>query len=288
MLEAALALVESQGLTVSLDHLSLENVIARADVSRSSAYRRWPYKDLFLADLLVAVARDTDLTVEPPGLVDALRALIASADLSDGQARRDLLIEALRMSSASEFERIWLSPRWRTYLALSATVTGLPAGPIREAAASAVLDAERRFASRRAGVYRNLAAMIGYRISGGLDAEAGFEFMASTSGAVMTGYVVKALVDEQLATDNDAAARHVGQRCPLGERARGHARRPFRAGTNMVFAVPYRDRAAGRPRHLAHRHALHPVGVGHVDGVWRSRFGAQSARTRRRSPVCAL
>jgi AcrR family transcriptional regulator len=200
MLEAALALVESQGLTVSLDHVSLENVIARADVSRSSAYRRWPYKDLFLADLLVAVARDTDLTIEPPGLVDELRALIASADLSDAQARRDLLIEALRVSSASEFERIWLSPRWRTYLALSATVTGLPAGPIREAAAAAVLGAERRFASRRAGVYRNLAAMIGYRISGGLDAEAGFEFMASTSGAVMTGYVVKALVDEQLAT----------------------------------------------------------------------------------------
>ena len=110
MLEAALALVESQGLTVSLDHLSLENVIARADVSRSSAYRRWPYKDLFLADLLVAVARDTDLTIEPPGLVDELRALIASADLSDAQARRDLLIEALRVSSASEFERIWLSP----------------------------------------------------------------------------------------------------------------------------------------------------------------------------------
>src|SRR5674476_636519 len=82
MLEAALALVESQGLTVSLDHLSLENVIARADVSRSSAYRRWPYKDLFLADLLVAVARDTDLTIEPPGLVDELRALIASADLN--------------------------------------------------------------------------------------------------------------------------------------------------------------------------------------------------------------
>jgi hypothetical protein len=80
-------------------------------------------------------------------------------------------------------------------------VTGLPAGPIREAAAAAVLDAEKRFASRRAGVYSNLAAMIGYRISGGLEAEAGFGFMASTSGAVMTGYVVKALVDEQLATD---------------------------------------------------------------------------------------
>ena len=200
MLDTALALVESQGLTVSLDHLSLENVIAHADVSRSSAYRRWPYKDLFLADLLVAVARNTDLSVEPPGLLAELTALIEGADLSDPQARRDLLIEALRLSSGSDFERIWSSPRWRTYVALSATVTGLPLGPIREAAASAVLDAEARFVARRAGVYANLAAMIGYRLSGGIDAGVGYELMSSTSGAVMTGYVVKALVDEHLAT----------------------------------------------------------------------------------------
>jgi AcrR family transcriptional regulator len=200
MLEAALLLVESQGLTVSLDHLSMESVIARADVSRSSAYRRWPYKDLFLADLLVAVARETELSVEPQGLVDQVTDLIAGADLTDAQARRDLLIEALRLSSGAEFDRIWGSPRWRTYVALSATVTGLPLGPIREAAAGAVLDAEARFVSRRARVYRNLAGMIGYRISDGVDPDMGFELMSSTSGAVMTGYVVKALVDEELAT----------------------------------------------------------------------------------------
>jgi len=200
MLAAALSIVESQGLTVSLDHLSLENVISRADVSRSSAYRRWPYKDLFLADLLVAVARHTELSVEPPGLIDELNALIAGADVGESHARRDLLIEALRLSSGSEFERIWSSPRWRTYVALSATVTGLPPGPIREAASAAVLDAESRFVSRRARVYRSLAAMIGYRISGGLDPDTGFELMSSTSGAVMTGYVVKALVDRDLAT----------------------------------------------------------------------------------------
>lgn len=200
MLAAALSIVESQGLTVSLDHLSLENVISRADVSRSSAYRRWPYKDLFLADLLVAAARQTELSVEPPGLMDELSALIAGADVTNSQARRDLLIEALRLSSGSEFERIWSSPRWRTYVALSATVTGLPPGPIREAAAAAVLDAESRFVSRRARVYRNLATMIGYRIGGGLDPDTGFELMSSTSGAVMTGYVVKALVDQDLAT----------------------------------------------------------------------------------------
>jgi AcrR family transcriptional regulator len=199
MIQAALDLVADAGLTVSLDHLSLETVIARADVSRSSAYRRWPFKDLFLADLLVAVARHTDLSAEPPGLVDDLKALIVAADLTSTESRRDVLIEALRLSSGTEFERLWASPRWRTYIALSATVTGLPAGPIRDAASAAILDAERRFAERRGGVFRNLARMIGYRPRG-LEPDTGFELMASASGAVMTGYIVRALVNEDLVT----------------------------------------------------------------------------------------
>jgi hypothetical protein len=29
------------------EHISFEDVIREADVSRSSAYRRWPHKDLF-------------------------------------------------------------------------------------------------------------------------------------------------------------------------------------------------------------------------------------------------
>lgn len=198
MLAAAAELVAEQGLTVSLDHLSLEAVIGRANVSRSSAYRRWLFKDLFLADLLVAVARDTELSVDPPGLVQELGALIDAADLTDPGARRTLLIEALRRSAAAEFGRMWSSPRWRTYLALSATVTGMPAGPIRASASGAILDAESRFAARRERVYRNLAAIIGYRPRGGLDADACFPLLASTSGAAMTGYIVRALVNPDL------------------------------------------------------------------------------------------
>ena len=52
MLRAAVAMVQRTGLTVSLDHISLEDVIRDADVSRSAVYRRWPYKDLFFSDLV--------------------------------------------------------------------------------------------------------------------------------------------------------------------------------------------------------------------------------------------
>jgi AcrR family transcriptional regulator len=52
MLQAAVAMVQRTGLTVSLDHISFEDVIRDADVSRSAVYRRWPYKDLFFSDLV--------------------------------------------------------------------------------------------------------------------------------------------------------------------------------------------------------------------------------------------
>lgn len=46
VLQAAVAMVNRSGLTVSLEHISFEEVIHDAGVSRSAAYRRWPYKDL--------------------------------------------------------------------------------------------------------------------------------------------------------------------------------------------------------------------------------------------------
>ena len=57
MLQAAMAMVHRTGLTVSLDHISFEDVIRDADVSRSSVYRRWPYKDLFFSDLVRELAK---------------------------------------------------------------------------------------------------------------------------------------------------------------------------------------------------------------------------------------
>ena len=75
MLRAAVAMVHHAGLTVSLDHISFEHVIRDADVSRSAAYRRWPYKDLFYGDLIEELAKEG----APPGIVHAEYALIQQA-----------------------------------------------------------------------------------------------------------------------------------------------------------------------------------------------------------------
>ena len=65
MLHAAMAMVNRTGLTVSLDHLSFEDIIRDADVARSAVYRRWPYKDLFFSDLVKELAK----SATPTGVV---------------------------------------------------------------------------------------------------------------------------------------------------------------------------------------------------------------------------
>src|SRR6478672_2335855 len=56
MLGAAIEMINRTGLTVSLDHIRFEDVIRDADVARSTAYRHWPYKDLFFSDLVKELA----------------------------------------------------------------------------------------------------------------------------------------------------------------------------------------------------------------------------------------
>ena len=82
---------------MSLEHISFEDVIREADVSRSSAYRRWPHKDLFFSDLVLELAGNP-----VPGIfadeMDLIRRIVAGRldKLADPQARRALVIELFR------------------------------------------------------------------------------------------------------------------------------------------------------------------------------------------------
>lgn len=250
MLRAALALVDEHGLTVSLEHLSLEDVIARAGVSRTSAYRRWPYKDLFFSELLVAVADGTELAAEPPAFLDELDALIHSTPLDSLQGRRDLVVEGFRRSLDGDLRRLTDSPRWRTYLALAATVTSLPAGEVRDAAAAAVAAAEQRFNDRRTAIYERMAGIIGYRLQAGTT----FPLLARAMGAAMTGFVVKCLLNPAILDETESLA-------PFGSSRPAAWSAPVHAMTATLLAYLEPDPAAdwspsGMAARLAHWRAL--------------------------------
>lgn len=188
-------------MSVSLQHLSLEAVIAESGISRATAYRHWPSKAEFLREVLVQAVRTTQLESETPAEIADLANWLGErvADLSTAQGRRNLVVEALRRASEADVRRVLRSPSWQTYLAIAATCRGLPAGPLRDDVERALAQTDARFTARRALVYARLADLIGYRLTPPLQAPEGFAIMADAAGAMMTGLLTVAAGQQERA-----------------------------------------------------------------------------------------
>jgi AcrR family transcriptional regulator len=199
MLAAAVATVHRSGLTVSLGHISLEDVIRDAGVSRSAVYRRWPYKDLFLSDLLKELARDAT-----PDMADdelrLIRSIFAQRQdwLDTAERRWHLILELFRQLAAFDFETMYVSTEWRTYIALHATFMSLADGELRREVQASLAASERRRSERIAKSWERLTSLFGYR----LRPELGLTFaaLATLLSAQLRGMILMALADTHLAT----------------------------------------------------------------------------------------
>jgi AcrR family transcriptional regulator len=192
MLSAALTIVSRTGLTVSLDHLSFEDIIRDADVSRSAVYRRWPYKDLFFSDLVKQLALDAapDLAADELALMKQIAA--AHPDwLEEAELCHRLLLEIFRLESVTRFQAVVDSPGWRTYIALQATFMSLSDGTLRDQVRGALTACELARNERIAQAWRQLAALLGYRLRPGTGIS--FETLATMLTATMRGMVMMAL-----------------------------------------------------------------------------------------------
>ena len=185
MLAAAVAMVHRTGLTVSLDHISFEDVIRDADVARSAVYRRWPYKDLFFSDLVKELAEEAI----PPALLDdeyeLIRRVVAEhLDwLDTPELRASLVSELFRQAALLDFEAFCRSPEWRTYFALHATFLSL---------------------ARIVKGWQQLAGLLGYRVRP--ETGATLDTVVTLIDATMHGMVMMALAIPAMATHRTTAA----------------------------------------------------------------------------------
>jgi|SRR5580700_363951 AcrR family transcriptional regulator len=192
MLSAARSMLAGSGLTVSLDHISFEDVIRAADVSRSTVYRRWPYKDLFFSDLVKDLARTATPTLLA-GELALVRQIVAdhASWLETPGQRHSLIVELFRQLSMLDFHALAGSAEWRTYIALHATYLSLADDGLRGEVRAALAESERDHVARVAAAWELLTHLFGYR----LRPETGstFEDLAALLDATMRGLVIAAM-----------------------------------------------------------------------------------------------
>lgn len=200
MLETAADAVAEAGLTVSLDHIRLEDVIREAGVSRSAVYRRWPSKGEFLGDLLLELARG-QAPIADTGTAQAgatIRRVLGERfdELATPQGRRRALAAIVRETAEQDLRHVAGSRQWRTYLALTVTFVGMPAGDLQDRVGTALAESERTLTGRIARNHEAVGRLLAMRPA---RPEAGWDALAHLANALMRGMVVKSLAQPELA-----------------------------------------------------------------------------------------
>jgi AcrR family transcriptional regulator len=279
MLAAALATVSNAGLTVSLDHISFEDVIRDAGVSRSSAYRRWPHKDLFFSDLIRELARSPT-----PSIVEDEVKLISEVVagrlewLETPELRQSLAMELFRQLPVLDFETLYTSPEWRTYLGLHATFMSLSDGQLRDQVQHALADSERARIVQVARAWEHMAALFGYRLRPELGAT--FENLATVLSATLRGLVIMALSLPDVAS-------HRAKAQPFGSAAASDWSLPAlgMAGLASAFLEPDPAASWDADRINAVRRSLSQPALGRAS---RNHGGAPASKTGAGSDIAAI
>jgi len=205
MMRAAIDMINETGLTVSLDHIRFEDVIRNADVARSTAYRHWPYKDLFFSDLVKELAGRGSPAIINNEISLIKEILDEHRDwLRTPQLRHSLTLELIRQLALLDFRNTLASPEWRTYLALHAAFSGLSDGELRDQIQAALAHAEAGHVARVAQAWSQIAGLFGYRLRPELATS--FETLATLLNATMRGLIVTALSTPEVATHMTVAS----------------------------------------------------------------------------------
>lgn len=166
--DVAIARVLSKGLSVGVDQLGFEELIAEAGVARSAVYRIWPTREDFYAHLLVELLRRDDSSIHyysAEAIAAHLEPLLAASAsrLDTLQGRRAVLVELCRVVSWLDYESTRRSAAQRTHVSLVALVQSTR-GRFRAEALAVLRESESRFHDKMAEFYPRILARLGARV----------------------------------------------------------------------------------------------------------------------------
>lgn len=202
MLDVAVELVHQRGISTGLESITFDEVVHKAGVSRTSAYRRWPKRDLFYNEILLELASGTTLPISTESKLVGAAAQNVFERIKNPESprgHRDLVVELLRVTSDADYEVVSTSTRWHTYHMLLSSYRGITDPEVRDKVGQLLADTERCTLEIRSRIYAEFTALLGYRLIPPLSGPSGFEMMGRATGAIMGGLMTQTeLVDTAL------------------------------------------------------------------------------------------
>lgn len=197
MISAAVNELQKTGLTVSLEHLEMEELIRLAEVPRSSFYKTWKTKERFFVDLMVALVEPTEMqgAAFDPETVALSRMVVSNNThrLTTAEGRHAVLREAIRVAAKQNFDALVSSASWHTYTALTVALPSLLEED-RVFIQKALAKAEKHFIHRMAYLYDELLPVVGRKPSGNFTTEQ----IAAAGAAVVEGLARRILVNPDI------------------------------------------------------------------------------------------
>lgn len=191
MLKAARELIYELGITVSLEGLSMEDVIHRAAVPRSSVYRLWPYKGDFIDDLLSELAGPSAFGLagfDQETLDKAGEVVERNLDkLGTAEDRRAVLLEAIRVGAQQNVEALAASYEWHAYTALQVTARSTRDPEARARISTQLERSEAMFISTMSAFYTKVFELLGVRVRSPYR----IEHVAAAGAAVLEGIALR-------------------------------------------------------------------------------------------------
>jgi hypothetical protein len=207
MLEAGRELAIEAGAALTIEHLRVEEIIHRARVPRSSAYRMWPYREEYIDDLLCYLAGAgnwfNDRPVFDPETFTVLKQVVEDNRELTGspEGRRALLREIVRVTVAQNYGALTESGTWRLHMALSATLGSTRSGEARQKIAAALEESQRVSRDSLVAVFWFLAAELGLRMR---DPAATIEHMQLAGGLLVQSVALRNVQVQAAAGGDDS------------------------------------------------------------------------------------
>lgn len=202
MFEAAKELLRTHGVLVSLEEITLEEVVRTAGIPRSSAYRIWPYKGDFVADLMIHLA-GPETWLGTAGFDQ--KTLLVACDvilehwhrLDSEEGRRAVVREAARQALEQNMISVAESIEWEVYVALVATARGNSQDESRQELTAVLKQTEITLVGIMAEFYEAIFDGVGLQLR---DEALTYGHLAIAGASVVEGIALRAMMIQ--ATDD--------------------------------------------------------------------------------------